>query len=95
CRDAKERLNPSSRKISVDVEHSLGALAKTAEVVVPVADFYEGCMPLVERAIEAMVPVMSRLEGAAPDEAAADAAAALGEIAGIYVVGGASELPIV
>lgn len=95
CRDAKERLNPSSRKLSIDVEHSLGALAKSAEVVVSVADFYEGCVPLVERAIEAMVPVMSRLDGAATDQAAADGAAALGDIAGIYVVGGASELPIV
>jgi molecular chaperone DnaK (HSP70) len=103
CRDAKERLNPSSRKISIDVELSLGELAKSSEVVVPVADFYEACTPLVERAIEAMLPVMSRLEGAAPAagegdadaEAEIDVGAALGEIAGIYVVGGASELPIV
>jgi molecular chaperone DnaK (HSP70) len=91
CRDAKERLNPSSRKISIDVELALGALAKAPEIVVPVAEFYEACMPLVERAIEAMIPVMSRLEGAAAD----DVEAALGDIAGIYVVGGASELPIV
>jgi len=93
CRDAKERLNPSSRKISIDVELSLGEVAKSSEVVVPVADFYEACTPLVERAIEAMIPVMSRLDGAAPAEVDVDAA--LGEIAGIYVVGGASELPIV
>ena len=59
----------------------------------PVADFYEACTPLVERAIEAMIPVMSRLEGAAPADVDVDAA--LGDIAGIYVVGGASELPIV
>src|SRR5439155_199932 len=39
CRDAKERLNPSSRKISIDVETSLGSASKTSEVVVPVADF--------------------------------------------------------
>ena len=93
CRDAKERLNPSSRKISIDVELSLGEVAKSPEVVVQVAEFYEACTPLVERAIEAMIPVMSRLEGAAPAEADVDAA--LGDIAGIYVVGGASELPIV
>jgi molecular chaperone DnaK (HSP70) len=101
CRDAKERLNPSSRKISIDVEAALGALAKTGEIVVPVAEFYEACMPLVERAIEVMVPVMSKLDSAAGPAsdtdavAAADVEAALGEIAGIYVVGGASELPIV
>ena len=102
CRDAKERLNPSSRKISIDVEQSLGALAKTSEIVVPVTDFYEACMPLVERAIDVMVPVMSKLDGAAGPatgdvdvEVEVDVEAALGEIAGIYVVGGASELPIV
>jgi molecular chaperone DnaK (HSP70) len=83
CRDAKERLNPSSRKISIDLEQSLGDRAPQAEVVVPVAAFYEACTPLVERSIEAMIPVMARLDGAAD------------EIAGIYVVGGASELPIV
>ena len=93
CRDAKERLNPSSRKISIDVELSLGEVAKSSEVVVQVADFYEACTPLVERAIDAMIPVMSRLDGAAPPEADVDAA--LEDIAGIYVVGGASELPIV
>ena len=72
CRDAKERLNPSSRKIALDVGES--------EVVVTVAELYEACMPLVERTIEAMAPVVSRLDD---------------DIAGIYVVGGASELPIV
>ncbi|MDB5219300.1 MAG: hypothetical protein JWO86_7227 [Myxococcaceae bacterium] len=104
CRDAKERLNPSSRKISIDVEQALGALAKSSEIVVPVAEFYEACMPLVERAIDVMVPVMSKLDGAAgpasdaaddAEHGAVDVDAALGEIAGIYVVGGASELPIV
>jgi molecular chaperone DnaK (HSP70) len=89
CRDAKERLNPSSRKISIDLEAALGALAPSAEIVVPVSELYEACAPLVERSIEAMVPVMARLEGAA------DAEGALADIAGIYVVGGASELPIV
>jgi molecular chaperone DnaK (HSP70) len=95
CRDAKERLNPSSRKISIDVEAALGALAKTSEIVVPVADFYEACMPLVERAIDVMVPVMSKLAGAVDGAVDGSVDAALDEIAGIYVVGGASELPIV
>jgi molecular chaperone DnaK (HSP70) len=48
-----------------------------------------------------MIPVMTRLDGAAGAAGAAgpgvevDVDAALGDIAGIYVVGGASELPIV
>jgi molecular chaperone DnaK (HSP70) len=86
CRDAKERLNPSSRKISIDLEHALGDAAPAAEIAVSVAEFYDACAPLVARSIEAMEPVMARLGGdaEAPDD-----------LAGIYVVGGASELPIV
>ncbi len=88
CRDAKERLQPSSRKIVVDLEDALGKLAPKPEVVLPASDFYEACAPLVERTIAAMAPVMTRFEAEArePD---------LASIAGIYVVGGASELPIV
>ena len=91
CRDAKERLNPSSRKLSIDLETALGAAAPTPMAVVTVADFYAACLPLVTRSIEAMVPVMARLDGAVTE----DAEAALDDIAGIYVVGGASELPLV
>ena len=88
CRDAKERLNPSSRRITIDLEHVLGR--PHPEGTVAVADFYEACTPLVERSIEAIVPVMARLERATDDgDGTPD------EIAGIYVVGGASELPIV
>lgn len=80
CRDAKERLNPSSRKLSIDLEHALGDRAPSAEIVLAVSELYDACMPLVERAIDAMAPVIG---------------SAIDEIAGIYVVGGASELPIV
>jgi molecular chaperone DnaK (HSP70) len=88
CRDAKERLNPSSRKIAIDLEHVLGEAHP--EGIVPVAAFYEACAPLVERSIDAMTPVMARLESTQ-----ADADGLPDDIAGIYVVGGASELPIV
>ncbi len=114
CRDAKERLNPSSRKIAIELELEGGAggagesatagRARSLEVSLPVASFYEACAPLVERTIEAMVPVMTRLETAAPATDTTDATSATSttdapvapdDIAGIYVVGGASELPIV
>lgn len=88
CRDAKERLNPSSRRITIDLEHVLGR--PHPEGVVPVADFYEACTPLVERSVEVMVPLMARLDSALDDgDGTPD------DVAGIYVVGGASELPIV
>ena len=82
CREAKERLNPSSKKLTVDVNDTT--------VSVPVQDIYDACTPLVDRSIEAMLPVMKRLEG--EDGAAGEDR---DDIAGIYVVGGASELPIV
>jgi molecular chaperone DnaK (HSP70) len=85
CRQAKEALNPSSRKITIDLESVLGNEAPRPEVVLPVGDFYDACAPLVDRTIDAMLPVMSRVD----DETS------FAEIAGVYVVGGASELPIV
>jgi len=88
CRTAKEHLGPSSRKVTLDVEGALGAAAPRPEVTLPVAEFYEACAPLVERTVEAMRPLVTRLgaEADAPD---------LAEVAGLYVVGGASELPVV
>jgi len=83
CREAKERLHPSSKKLTIDLEGIADLEGK--EVALPVAEVYDACTPLVEASIDAMLPVMARLEGA--EEMAG--------IAGIYVVGGASELPIV
>jgi molecular chaperone DnaK (HSP70) len=88
CRTAKEALTPASRKVTIDLEAVFGADAPRPEVTVPVSDFYEACTPLVERTIEVMLPLMSRVQ----DE---EAAPAHGDVAGIYVVGGASELPVV
>ena len=84
CRAAKEGLNPSSRKVTVDLEAVLGNDAPRLDVTLPVSDFYGLCAPLVGETIESMAPILSR--GDAPE---------LAEVAGIYVVGGASELPIV
>ncbi|MBX3230837.1 MAG: Hsp70 family protein [Labilithrix sp.] len=90
CREAKERLNPSSKKLTVEIDD--------APIAIPVSDVYEACTPLVERSIEAMLPVMRRLD-AEDGSAGAGSGSGSGEerddIAGIYVVGGASELPIV
>jgi len=87
CRNAKESLNPSSRRIVIDLEDVLEQACPEASL--PVARFYEACAPLVERSVDAMVPVMTRLA------TAPDADGTPEDIAGIYVVGGASELPIV
>ncbi|WP_314167887.1 Hsp70 family protein [uncultured Actinomyces sp.] len=56
------------------------------DVVLPVADLYEAVTPLIQRSVEMMAPLVGRLEDGAPD---------LTDIAGIYLVGGASGLPLV
>jgi molecular chaperone DnaK (HSP70) len=84
CRAAKEALSPTSRKITIDLEGSIDQTGRP-EVTLAVTDFYDACAPLVDRTIEVMLPIMSRMD----DEAA------WADVAGVYVVGGASELPIV
>ena len=53
-------------------------------VTVPVDDFYAAAAPLVERTIEAMAPLVTGLEDAGGSD-----------VAGLYLVGGASALPLV
>lgn len=55
-------------------------------VTVPVDEFYEAAAPLVERSIQAMGPLVDGLDDGEPD---------LSQIAGLYLVGGASVLPLV
>ncbi len=56
------------------------------DVIVRTEDFYERATPLVRATIEAMAPLIDGLDDGAPD---------LTDIAGIYLVGGASGLPLV
>jgi molecular chaperone DnaK (HSP70) len=85
CRVVKEALTPSSRKVTLDLEAVLGSSAPKPEVSLPVTAYYEACLPLIEQTFDAMAPLISRAERESE----------LDEIAGIYVVGGASELPVV
>jgi molecular chaperone DnaK (HSP70) len=57
-----------------------------ADVVVRTEDFYDRATPLVEASIDAMAPLIDGLDQGEPD---------LTDIAGIYLVGGASGLPLV
>lgn len=58
----------------------------SSAVTVPVADFYEAATGLVEQTIDAMGPLVDGLDAGEPD---------LSQIAGLYLVGGASVLPLV
>jgi molecular chaperone DnaK (HSP70) len=84
CREAKERCNPNTRRIVIDLEACLGDLAPLPEVTIATADYYDACSSLVEKTIEVMQPVMDQAGGVGEEA-----------VAGIYVVGGASSLPVV
>ena len=88
CRVAKESLNPASKKVTVDLEAALGVRSPRPEITVPVSDFYDACAPLVEQTLDVMIPLMTRMDEEADGPS-------LDDIAGIYVVGGASELPVI
>ncbi|RRC96183.1 Hsp70 family protein [Schaalia canis] len=83
CRLAKECLVPQTRWITVPLPKSW----KLTPVTIAAADFYERCIPLIESTLATMEPLLAR-DG--------DDAMHIGEdVAGLYVVGGASQLPIV
>lgn len=79
CRDVKERIQPQSRKIAIDLA-SIGG----PTVTIAVEAFYEAAAPLAQRTIEAMRPLVPQLD----EEGLVD-------VAGIYLVGGGSGLPII
>jgi molecular chaperone DnaK (HSP70) len=83
CRDAKESINPNSRKIAVDfgqLDPSLG------EVMVPVARFYETCEPLIRDTLRATEDAMAAVPGLTDAESAG--------LGVVYLVGGSCELPV-
>jgi molecular chaperone DnaK (HSP70) len=79
CRDAKEGIRPNTRRVTIDAPFS---------AVVAVDDYYEAAAPLVQRALAVMSPLLAR----AGDEEDVDP---LDEVAGVYLVGGGSGLPLV
>lgn len=92
CRNLKEALHPNTSKILVElgahidqVDRTIAGLDEEATVTVRCADYYEACTPLVDRSIEVLDQVL--LKGGAEPQ--------LGDVAAVYVVGGASGLAIV
>ena len=81
CRDVKERITPQARRVTIDL-----SVAGHGEVQVPIDELYGACAPLVEQTVAAMAPLLRGLD---------DADDALADIAGIYLVGGGSGLPLV
>jgi molecular chaperone DnaK len=77
-RAQKEAVNPNTRRFTIDLGEK--------QVVLPIEDVYEACSPLVEKTLQAMEPAMR-------DPRRGDDAVPWNELAGIYVVGGASAFP--
>ncbi|MBM4375147.1 MAG: Hsp70 family protein [Deltaproteobacteria bacterium] len=91
CRAAKESIGASTRRVTLGLE-ALGESAPSEPIVLQVADYYERVRPLVERSLEALGEVLSAESTGALD---LENAATEAGLAGVYVVGGASALPLV
>lgn len=86
CRAVKETLTPSTRKVVVDV-------SEDTSVTVQAADLYAAAAPLVHRTLDSVASVLPGDDAAAaPTDAARFDTSGL---AGVYIVGGASDLPVV
>jgi len=84
CRAVKEAIHANTKKVTLELE-ALGERAPAAPIVIPLAEYYERARPLVEATLGALGPIVAALE---QQESG-------GDIAGIYMVGGASGLPVV
>ena len=82
CRVQKESVNPNTRKMVVD----LAALGRHEPLVLPTDEVYAACASLVQQTLEAMEPAMR-------DPRRDNEGIDWSELAGIYVVGGASAFP--
>ncbi len=80
---AKEALSPQSRRFIADMPNG--------PVVAPVADIYAASAGIVEQTLATMAPLLAEDRG---DEPTADTAVPA-DVAGIYLVGGASQYPAV
>ncbi len=85
CREKKENINPYTKKIYIDLNR---VLREEMEITIPVVDFEERCLPLVEQTIGAIDQVMalSSHEEIRPGWS---------QSANLYLVGGAAELPLI
>ena len=77
-RGQKESINPNTRRFVVDVGEK--------HIVLPIEDVFEACARLVEQTLLSMEPAMR-------DPRRGDDPVPWSELAGIYVVGGASSFP--
>ncbi len=95
CREQKEKIHANTRRILVEVGEQLTP-EQCAELgidpekvcIVPAEAYRQACRPLVERTVE----VLAQLEREWAEETGREPTE---DLAGVYVVGGASSLPFV
>lgn len=95
CREQKEKIHPNTRRILIEVgaqltPEELAALGVSPDHVcmIAAADYEQACRPLVERTLEVLEQLQREWASTNGNDPASD-------LAGIYVVGGASALPVV
>ncbi|MDH5492487.1 MAG: Hsp70 family protein [Myxococcales bacterium] len=83
CREAKESLHASSRRILVDLSAELGR----EPLVIDLDGYYDRCLPLIERTVERVEHLFAALgaHGLDPSDAR--------QLGALYVVGGAAAFP--
>jgi hypothetical protein len=86
CREAKEGLRPSSRRLLVDLSP---VLPDFQPVILDVGEIYERCQPLVDQTIGQLELVFDRLANQGIDPSSQR------ELGAIYLVGGGSAFPTV
>ncbi len=86
CREAKEALVPTSRRISIDFGDMLPGLE---HVTLEMADVNEACMPLVLRTLELLDRILGSVSEHGIDPKSAR------ELGGVYLVGGGTGFPLV
>lgn len=84
CRRQKEGLHPNSRKITIDLSI---ALPDAGQELVPASEFSRRCVPLIRCTMDAM--------DRAVDQSFKGTVDPWNEVAAVYLVGGASDLPVV
>ncbi len=93
CRAVKEAIHPSTKRLVLELS-ALGDAAPAEPVILSVADYFERLRPLVDATVDALSEAIAPGGGGASVDELKEQAASAG-VAGIYVVGGASALPVV
>jgi molecular chaperone DnaK (HSP70) len=99
CREAKERIHPNSKRVTIDLAVCTGAKGEDL-VHVAIEPYYVRCAPFVRETLSTMMRVLSGESEAIVKNQAITSSGLPGavqesDIAGLYVVGGASSLPLI